>query len=142
MEYDKMTKAELIQKLKEQKHLAQAIEAKDKEISELKNLKEKIIKDYEMRIVDLKKGRDEASKEHDIRINELKKEILQKEKALSLSITPEKHKEEIEKVWADAKEAVEKANLVLHNYGQALALINSAMNVINQNDRYMSEKIK
>ena len=36
MDYDKLTKAELIEKLNEQKHLAKAVEAKDREIIELK----------------------------------------------------------------------------------------------------------
>jgi Ca2+-binding EF-hand superfamily protein len=36
MDYNQLTKAELVEKLNEQKHLAQAVEAKDKEIVELK----------------------------------------------------------------------------------------------------------
>ena len=36
MDYDKLTKAELLEKLEEQKHLASAVEAKDIEMSELK----------------------------------------------------------------------------------------------------------
>lgn len=120
MDYNKLTKAELIEKLEEQKHLAQAVEAKDKEISELK------------------KGRDANLKDYEMRLSELRKEIQGKEKL----ITPEKHNEEMEKVWKDAQEAIDKANLVLQNYSQFLTLINSAMSVINQNDKYMSEKIK
>jgi len=37
MDYDKLTKAELIQKLNEQKHLAQAVEVKDQEIIRINN---------------------------------------------------------------------------------------------------------
>lgn len=36
MDYDKMTKAELIEKLNEQKHLASAVEAKDNEMAAIK----------------------------------------------------------------------------------------------------------
>jgi alpha-glucuronidase len=43
MDYEKLTKAELIEKLNEQKHLAEAVNAKDKEIANLK--KEKHDKD-------------------------------------------------------------------------------------------------
>jgi hypothetical protein len=43
MDYEKLTKAELIEKLNEQKHLAKAVEAKDKEIANL--IKEKNNKD-------------------------------------------------------------------------------------------------
>lgn len=49
MDYDKLTKAELIQKLKEQKHLAEAVNAKDKEIAELK-------KTYETKVHQLEKS--------------------------------------------------------------------------------------
>lgn len=142
MDYNKLTKAELIEKLNEQKHLASAVEAKDKEILKIKDRQQKIVKDYESRINDLKKGRNEVSKEHEIRVNELKKEILEKDRALSVAITPETHKEELEKVWDEAQKTVDKANLVLQTYSQALSLINSAMSLINQNDKYMSEKIK
>lgn len=123
MEYDKMTKAELIEKLEEQQHLAQAVEAKDKEISELKKDKKGHIKDYETRI------------------SHLAKELKEKENALLKSVTPEKHKEEIEKVWNEAQITIDKANLVLQNHTQVLALFNSAMAVINQNDKFLSEKI-
>lgn len=37
MDYDKLTKAELIEKLNEKKHLASAVEAKDKEIIRINN---------------------------------------------------------------------------------------------------------
>jgi len=36
MDYNKMTKAELVSIVKEQKHLASAVQAKDKEIADLK----------------------------------------------------------------------------------------------------------
>lgn len=37
MDYEKLTKVELIEKLNEQKHLASAVEAKDKEIVRINN---------------------------------------------------------------------------------------------------------
>lgn len=43
MDYDKMTKAELIEKLNQQKHLAKAVEAKDIELSQM-------VKRYEAKV--------------------------------------------------------------------------------------------
>ena len=36
MDYTKLTKSELIEKLEEQKHLAQAVDAKDREINQIR----------------------------------------------------------------------------------------------------------
>ena len=106
MEYDKMTKAELIEKLREQKHLAQAVEAKDKEIVELK------------------------------------KTLSEKSQQLANSITLDKHKEIVRKEIDEAEKTVELANTVLESHNNAMHLINSALAVINQNEKLLSEKIK
>jgi hypothetical protein len=124
MDYDKMTKAQLIEKLNEQKHLAQAVQAKDREINQMKNDKNK-----------------EQEKNNEL-IKLLKDELKSKEVAISSMITKKQFQEETNKILDDAQEAVDKANLVLETYGQAMNLINSALVIINKNDKYMSEKIK
>ena len=45
MDYSKMTKAELVLKIKEQKHLSEAVQAKDKEIVQLQTKVKKLEKD-------------------------------------------------------------------------------------------------
>lgn len=47
MDYEKLTKAELLEKLNEQKHLAQAVEAKDNEIATIKKQLEEIKTKYQ-----------------------------------------------------------------------------------------------
>ena len=47
MDYTKLTKSELIEKLEEQQHLASAVEAKDIEISELKKKHEELVTKYQ-----------------------------------------------------------------------------------------------
>lgn len=123
MEYDKMTKAQLIEKLENLSHLGTTVHAKNKQINELKKERNKNLEDYEKRL------------------SELAKELQEKDRLQKQLITPKKHKEELEKVWKDAQEAVDKANVVLKTYEQAMTLINSALAIINENDKYMSEKI-
>jgi hypothetical protein len=124
MDYDKMTKAQLIEKLNEQKHLAQAVQAKDREILKMREDRNK-----------------EQERNNEI-IKSLKEELREQENRSRSMITKEQFEEETKKVLDDAQEAVDKANLVLDTYSQAMNLINSALVIINKNDKYMSEKIK
>lgn len=124
MDYDKMTKAQLIEELTKKKHLASAVESKDNQIANLRNQK-----------LEEKEKYDEA-------LRLIKEELQSKENLLKNYISKEQFQEEVDKVWKDAEEAVEKANLVLKTYNQFLSMMNSAMTLINQNDSYMSEKIK
>lgn len=117
MEYDKLTKAELIEKLKEQKHLAQAVEAKDKEVAKVK---EEFLKTRE----------------------ELERQLRSLNEQLVKSITLEKHQEILKQELATAEETVKVANMVLQSHNNAMNLVNSAMAVINQNEALLSEKIK
>ena len=119
-----MTKAKIIEELTTKKHLASAVESKDNQIANLRNQK-----------LEEKEKYDEA-------LRLIKEELQSKENLLKNYISKEQFQEEVDKVWKDAEEAVEKANLVLKTYNQFLSMMNSAMTLINQNDSYMSEKIK
>jgi hypothetical protein len=66
MDYDKLTKAELIDKLNEQKHLAQAVNAKDKEIVELKKRYETRLEQVTDEVNQLKKDYQGALKKEEI----------------------------------------------------------------------------
>lgn len=50
MDYNTLTKAELIEKLKEQKHLASAVESKDKEMKDLEKAKDQKIEELQQRV--------------------------------------------------------------------------------------------
>jgi predicted nucleic acid-binding Zn-ribbon protein len=113
MDYDKLTKAELIDKLNEQKHLAQAVEAKDQEIIRINNEMQKVkeqIKEQNLRMVGM------ISKEDS---NKILNEALK-----------------------DAEEKINLANQFLVSQKNALNLFNSALAVINQNDTLLQEKLK
>lgn len=120
MDYGKLTKAELIQKLNEQKHLASAVEAKDKEIVELKEAKEKEISRINN---ELQKARSELKEQ-------------------STMITKQQADEMVNTALADAEKTVQLANEFLAANKNALTLMNAAMTVINHNDNLLNEKLK
>ena len=66
MDYEKLTKAELIEKLNEQKHLAQAVNAKDKEIVALKTKYEDRVEQLNNEVYQLKKDYAGALKKEEI----------------------------------------------------------------------------
>lgn len=119
MKYDKMTKDELIEKLKEQKHLAQAVEAKDIEMSRLKNKKDEEIKKLKESLLDIRK---ELSKKAHM-------------------ITKEQANEMVNNALADAEKTVQIANEFLAANQNSLQLINAALKVINHNDKLLNEKL-
>lgn len=124
MNYKDMTKTELIKKLEEQKHLAHAVESKDREISQI-----------------IKRGAEQQEK-YNASLKVLKEQLSEKELLIKQSFSKEQFKEEVEKVWKEAKISVDKANIVLNGYTKALRLLNAALDMVNENDRHMSEKIK
>jgi predicted ATP-dependent protease len=124
MKYEKMTKEELIKKLEEQKHLAHAVESKDREIARI-----------------LKRGAEEKQKYH-TSLKLLKEQVAEKELLIKESFSKEQFKEEVDKVWKEAQLSVDKANAVLNGYTKALRLLNAALDMVNENDRHMSEKLK
>lgn len=119
MKYDKMTKDELIEKLKEQKHLASAVEAKDIEMSQLKNKKDEEIKKLKESLLDARKELGKASN----------------------MITKEQANEMVNNALADAEKTVQIANEFLAANQNSLQLINAALKVINHNDKLLNEKL-
>ena len=124
MKYEKMTKEELIKKLEEQKHLAHAVESKDREISEIN-----------------KRGAEQQER-YNTSLKVLKEQIKEKELIIKQSFSKEQFKEEVDKIWKEAQLSVDKANFVLNGYTKALRLLNAALDMVNENDRHMSEKLK
>lgn len=119
MKYDKMTKDELIEKLKEQKHLASAVEAKDIEMSQLKNKKDEEIKKLKESLLDIRK------------------ELAQK----SNMVTKQQADEMVNNALKDAEKTVQIANEFLAANKNSLQLINAALKVINHNDKLLNEKL-
>lgn len=120
MDYNKLTKTELIEKLEEQKHLASAVEAKDKEIVEIKELKEKEI----------------------VRINNELQKVRKELNEQGEMVPKQKVDEMVNNALADAEKTVQLANEFLAANKNALTLMNAALTVINQNDKLLNEKLK
>jgi len=116
MNYKDMTKAELIEKLEEQKHLASAIEAKDIEMSQLKNKKDE----------EVKKLREN--------LQELRKELVGK-------IPKQQAEEMVNNALKDAEKTVQIANEFLAANKNSLQLMNAALKIINHNDKLLNEKL-
>ena len=117
MKYDKMTKEELIQKLEEQKHLVSAVEAKDNEMAQLKNKKDE----------EIKKIKED--------LQELRKELVGK-------IPKQQADEMVNNALEDAEKTVQIANEFLAANQNSLQLLNSAIKIINHNDKLLNEKLK
>lgn len=116
MKYEKMTKEELIKKLEEQKHLASAVEAKDNEMSQLKNKKDEEIK-------------------------KLKENLLSLRKELAGKIPKQQADEMVNNALKDAEKTVQIANEFLAANQSSLQLMNAALKVINHNDKLLNEKL-
>lgn len=113
MDYSQLTKAELLEKLNEQKHLAQAVDAKDQEIIRINNEMQKVkeqIKEQNLRMVGM--------------------------------ISREESNKILDEALKDAEEKINLANQFLVAQKNALHLFNSALAVINQNDALLQEKLK
>ena len=119
MKYEKMTKEELIKKLEQQQHLAAAVEAKDIEMSQLKNKKEEEIKKLKESLLSLR--------------NELSQK--------SNMITKEQSDEMVNNALKDAEKTVQIANEFLAAKENSFKLINAALKIINHNDKLLNEKL-
>ena len=113
MDYNQLTKAELIEKLNEQKHLAHAVEAKDKEIVRINNEMQKV-----------------------------KEQIREQNKRMVGLIPREESNKILDEALKDAEEKINLANQFLSAQKNTLHLLNSALAVINQNDALLNEKLK
>jgi hypothetical protein len=128
-DYSKMTKQELIDKLNEQKHLAQAINIKDKEIAtlktELKQLKQEVATK-----VPLNDHKD-IIKEYEKKLNEFKGAV---------------KKEDIEKYIKQAEEDRQKAynlaNRYVTAYRDLLKVFKINLDIAISTDELLSDKLK
>lgn len=111
-----LTKAELIEKLEEQKHLASAVEAKDNEIIQLKNKKDEEIK-------------------------KLKELLTAARKELVGKIPKEQADEMVNNALKEAEKTVQIANEFIAGKENSLQLMNAALKIINHNDKLLNEKL-
>lgn len=122
MKYEKMTKEELIKKLEEQKHLAKAVNAKDKEIADIRVKAKNMIKEA----VD----RENMAKE---KVNELMTKY-------SESVTKEVLQKTIEKIEAERDKAIKVANRYIQAYRDYLKLTQHTLNMAISNEELISPK--
>ena len=122
MKYEKMTKEELIKKLEEQRHLAKAVNAKDKEIADIRVKAKNMIKEA----VD----RENMAKE---KVNELMTKY-------SESVTKEVLQKTIEKIEAERDKAIKVANRYIQAYRDYLKLTQHTLNMAISNEELISPK--
>jgi alpha-glucuronidase len=135
MDYSQMTKAELIEKLNEQKHLAQAVEAKDREISILNKEKEK--KDENL-LQELSQIKEQKQKE----IEGLKKSIKELNEQLIGSMTKEKVEEYVKNVQEENKNIREVANYYIKIHTDFLKQTQQNLEMAIFTEDLVSQKIK
>ena len=122
MKYEKMTKEELIKKLEEQKHLAKAVNAKDKEIADIRVKAKNMIKEA----VD----RENMAKE---KVNEIMTKY-------SESVTKEVLEKTIEKIEAERDKAIKIANRYIQAHRDYLKLTQHTLNMAISNEELISPK--
>jgi len=122
MKYDKMTKDELIEKLKEQKHLATTIQAKEKELGELR---------YKITL---------AKKESIQKENELKRMIERLSKENEFCISQEEFNKTINKLKAEKDRAALVANRYAQAYKDYLKLTQQILNMAITTDELIKPK--
>lgn len=135
MDYSQLTKAELIEKLNEQKHLAQAVEAKDKEIANL--LKEKQNKDEKL-LQEISQIRTQKQKE----IEELNKTIKELNHQLIGSMTKEKVEQYVKDVQEENKTIREVANYYIKIHTDFLKQTQQNLEMAIFTEDLVSQKIK
>ena len=126
MEYDKMTKAELIEKLENLSHMKTTVHAKDIKIAELK-------KEHKEKIDDLEKKHKEELK------------ILKREKSELVtkyqgSLTKEQIEKVTERLVAERNEAVSRANLYIKIHHDLLKQIQHTTEMALFSEQLVSEK--
>ena len=134
-----LTKAELIEKLEEQTHLASAVEAKDIEISQLK-------KESKKQLEDLKKKHEEEikrlSKKREEEVKALKKEKAELVTRYQGSLTKEQIKEATERLIEERNEAAQRANLYIKIHHDLLKQIQHTTEMALFSEQLVSEKFK
>lgn len=134
-----LTKAQLIEKLEEQQHLASAVEAKDIEMLQLKKENKKQLehlkKKHEEEIKALKKQKEE----------EIKALKLQKEELVTKyqgSLTKEQIEKVTERLVAERNEVASKANLYIKIHHDLLKQIQHTTEMALFSEQLVSEKFK
>lgn len=134
MEYEKMTKAELIEKLIEQEHLAKAVEAKDAEISQLKSSKEQAIK----------KALDEAQGKLTKTIGEQSDEVdrLKAEHAKALEAQAKSYEAQLQAQAKTLNRRVGELNRFITNFGGLLKLLQGASDLAIDLNGFMVDAVQ
>lgn len=130
--YNEMLKKDLIKELEDHEHLASAVEAKDKEITNLKKQLDLNNKKYTQDYVDALK------KEHTATITNLNKEKQNLEVKLSQAINQEQAK----KINEELDKAVKLANLYIVRYNDSLKQRKISLDMEIFTNDLMSEKLK
>jgi len=123
-----LTKAELIKKLEEQKHLASAVEAKDIEMSKLKK--------------ESKKQLEHLKKKHEEEIKVLKKEKEELVTKYQGSLTKEQIEKITERLVAERNEAAQRTNLYIKIHHDLLKQIQHTTEMALFSEQLVSEKFK
>lgn len=141
MNYDSMTKAELVDKLKEQKHLSEAVQDKDRQISELqkqvKELKETIKYDK----VDKERYDEVSNKLKDLVPKNLLEEAREQLKEFEGSIKKDKLDEIISRVEEERRYALETANMYKNSYEDLLRVFKVNLDMAITTNELLSERV-
>lgn len=142
MDYSKMTKQDLVFKLKEQKHLAEAVQAKDKEIVSL----QKTIKSLEKQIKEELVSKDRFDAVNKVLLESVPKAKLDdaqsRLKEFEGSIKKERLDELLIKVEEDRKQALEAAVLYKNSYEDLLRVFKVNLDMAITTSDLLSEKVK
>jgi CRISPR/Cas system-associated protein Cas10 (large subunit of type III CRISPR-Cas system) len=115
MDYEKMTKKELVEALKEKEHLASAVKAKDEEINRLKEAKNQLIEKKDVALKELEERLADKNQTEYIELKTRTDAELKKTKdALAESQT---------KLYELDKLRIEQLNEVLYAYGDLLKIM-------------------
>ena len=128
MEYDKMTKAELIEKLENLSHIKTTVHAKDVKIAELK-------KEHKEKLSDLEK-------QHEEEIKKLKREKSELVTKYQGSLTKEQIEKVTQQLIAERNEAVSRANLYIKIHHDLLKQIQHTTEMALFSEQLVSEKFK
>lgn len=126
MEYDKMTKAELIEKLENLSHIKTTVHAKDVKIAELK-------KEHKEKIDDLEK-------QHKEKLQALKKEKEELVTKYQGSLTKEQIEKVTQQLLAERNEAISRANLYIKIHHDLLKQIQHTTEMALFSEQLVSEK--
>lgn len=128
MDLNKMTKEELIQLVQEQSHLASAVEAKDKEIVELKTKNTRLLSEKDKQIAEINHKHAELIN----KVNELESKHLSNEKLISTA----------EKLDAENRKVVAHLNLYIDAFRNTLKAQQGVLDNAIQLEAFISESLR